>query len=277
MVGSKNTYASIRAALERHEWPDEMKYSVYLQGSYANATNTRGNSDVDVVVEATSVNYSNLSVDEKEALGIGKGSYGFQAFRAEVVAALIEYYGSDIVDLGGDKSVTVKAGGNRLNADVVPCVRYKRYKDLEVNATGITFWTQNGNTQVINYPKHHLKNGAAKNAAAGTNGWYKPSVRMFKNARESIVGSNSGLRRRFPSYFVECLIYNSANAAFGPSYRQTFVSVIEDLAERFHDDAHKKFVCQNRRQWLFGSKSVQWNDADAADLLVRLARLWEEW
>ena len=47
-VTSAATHRSIRAALDAHDWPDAMRLNPYLQGSYANATNIRGNSDVDL-------------------------------------------------------------------------------------------------------------------------------------------------------------------------------------------------------------------------------------
>ena len=40
----------IRAALDAYKWPSEIKYEVFLQGSYKNDTNLGGDSDVDVVV-----------------------------------------------------------------------------------------------------------------------------------------------------------------------------------------------------------------------------------
>ena len=52
-TASANTYASIKKALEAHNWPPGMDHIVYLQGSYPNYTNIRGDSDVDVVVETS--------------------------------------------------------------------------------------------------------------------------------------------------------------------------------------------------------------------------------
>ena len=40
----------IRAALDDYSWPRNIKYEVFLQGSYKNDTNLGGDSDVDVVV-----------------------------------------------------------------------------------------------------------------------------------------------------------------------------------------------------------------------------------
>jgi len=100
---------------------------------------------------------------------------------------------------------------------------------------------------------------------------------MFKNARERILDSNSTLRPKFPSYFVECLIYNVSDSCFKTTFRETYTLVVDYLVEKINANEHTKFVCKNERQWLFGSQSVQWNTADAIDLVNRLVKLWDEW
>ena len=46
----KQAHVSIRDALDAYNWPSEVRYEVFLQGSYKNDTNLGGDSDVDVVV-----------------------------------------------------------------------------------------------------------------------------------------------------------------------------------------------------------------------------------
>ena len=46
----KQAHVPIREALAAHNWPSDVKYEVFLQGSYKNDTNLGGDSDVDVVV-----------------------------------------------------------------------------------------------------------------------------------------------------------------------------------------------------------------------------------
>ena len=273
-VTAARTHKSIRAALEAHEWPESMGFDVYLHGSYANATNIRGDSDVDLVVEATSVHHSNLTAEEKRELG--KGSYNWSEFRAEVVQALRSYYGSSSVDLSGGKSVGVRTGSGRLPADVVPAIRYKRYKDKKVEVSGITFWSHPENEQVINYPKMHIKYGAAKNGSDRTNGCYKPTVRVFKNARESLKSDSDTIRNRYPSYFIECLIHEASDGCFSGSYQDTFVAIVNDLDARLSSDG-VKFICQNRHQWLFGSSSTSWTREHAIDFIGAVASLWNNW
>ena len=183
-----------------------MNYDPYLQGSYANHTNIRGNSDVDLVVESSSVFYSNLTEQEEHQFGIVEGSYGYRQFRSEVIKALRSYYGNHLVDADGQISVKVAGSAGRLAADVVPCITYKRYKGRRVAAKGITFWTKS-DQQVVNYPKVHLQNGSKKNHRAANS--YKPAIRLFKNARERIIEENPSLEGKYPSYFLSafCTTY----------------------------------------------------------------------
>lgn len=273
-VGSANTHNSIRVALAQHSWPDGMNYDAYLQGSYPNYTNIRGNSDVDLVIESSSVSYSNLSEDEKRQLNIGRGSYGYWDFRNEVLTALTSYYDAGLVDASGQKSIKIRASGNRLAADVVPCITYKRYRNWKVVAEGITFWTLSSNQQIINYPKLHLQNGSAKNHR--TNGHYKPAIRMFKNARERILTNNPLLEGHYPSYFVECLLYNVPDDCFVNSFTGTYCDVVNFLLSQNSQNL-AEFWCQNQQLLLFGDHSTQWSTINAQDFVNRLCDLWEQW
>src|SRR2546426_2137955 len=157
IAASSQTHNSIRGALDNYTWPSGMRYDAYLQGSYPNATNIRGDSDVDLVVETDSVFYSNLTDDEKRRLGLETGRFTWSEFREHVVRALQSYFGTHRVDATGNKCIKVRPTDNTLAADVIPCVEYRRYNNLQVVAQGMTFWTRNTNTQVINYPKIHIQ------------------------------------------------------------------------------------------------------------------------
>lgn len=272
---SKRTHESIRKALSSHEWPEGMARTAYLQGSYANATNIYGNSDVDLVVETDSVFYSNLSEAEKLELNISKGSFTWSEFRTEVINALVEYYDAAAVDTSSENSLKLAAGSNRLAADIVPAVVYRRYREMELVAKGMTFWTRSGR-QVINFPKLHIKFGSEKNAVEHTDGWFKPMVRVFKNARERVVQEDVSLEGAYPSYFVECLIYNAPDSTFGGTYAESYAEIVRWLMEALEAD-DPEFVCVNRHQWLFGNSSVQWELSSARDFVSRLADLWDNW
>ncbi len=273
-TSSAATYDSIKAALENHHWPTGMESLVYLQGSYPNATNIRGTSDVDVVVEMTSMFYSDLTEEEKRARNLNTSNTTYDDFRREVVKALTAYYGTASVDASGPNAISVAASGSRLKADVLPAVTYREYNHGYTPADGIKFWNQHTQEPKINFPKIHIANGQAKNQN-GTNQRYKPSVRMIKNARERIIGNSDELRTRYPSYFVECLLFNVPDNHFVTSCEATYANVVNFLHPALTDARGPKFTAQNRQRYLFGPESTQWSLAHAQAFVADLITLWK--
>lgn len=77
---------------------DEFKYNIYLQGSYKNSTNVTKSSDVDIIVELTSVYYSDISSlnesqKSKYELQRNKSKYRFSDFKNSVQTALVKSFG----------------------------------------------------------------------------------------------------------------------------------------------------------------------------------------
>lgn len=264
---AKSTADSVKNALNSYTgWPSGVDFEVYLQGSYKNDTNIRGDSDVDVVAHLNSTFYSNLSEEQKRILGLTPATYHLSNFRSDVLKILKNYYGqSQITE--GNKSIKIKANNGRLPADVVVCCQYRKYKTVNSYdyVEGMTFWTQNDNRQVINYPKVHYDNGVSKHQNSSK--WYKPVVRLFKNCRGSISGDAT------PSYFLECMLYNTPNSKFGTSYGDTFCNIVNWLNENNLDN----FVCQNGQLNLFGSSQEQWNTSEAKTVIKNLISLWNNW
>ena len=267
---SENTYASIKHAFDIHDWPDHMGVpKVYLQGSYPNFTNIRGDSDVDIVVESADVFNHNVPNDQRSQYGLPAkptGAYGWPAFKAQVLKALQDYYGNNVATQG-KKCIKIAGDGNRLNADVVPCLRYRQYYTNGNHAKGITFWTRDG-IQVVNFPKLHLSNGSDKNKACVN--CYKPNIRVFKNARNE-AGND------FPSYFLECLLHNVPSDRFSNSFSDSFVGVIEYLNEVGTTGSMADWYCQNGQQKMFGNKSYQVDISEAHQLVNDLIDLWNNW
>ena len=120
---SIRTHESIRKKLSQYSWPPGMIYEFYLQGSYRNDTNVRGDSDVDVVLELNSVFHydaSTLSENENKRLSesFGAPTHDWNAFRREALKALEAGFGKGLVGQA-NKSITVKADPPRLAADLV--------------------------------------------------------------------------------------------------------------------------------------------------------------
>ena len=265
--GSADTYASIKSALEAHNWPSAMKnYAVYLQGSYRNHTNIRGDSDVDVVVESLDMFYHNVPLYEQASYRFIQSSYTWFDFRDEVKRALSNRYGASSVNLG-NKCIKVAGHGNRLNADIIPCTTYRSYSSVNLYVEGITF-RSNNHTQIVNYPKLHLANGSDKNHYC--DGTYKPNIRVFKNARNRTNND-------FPSYFLECLLYNVPDHCFNSSYSKTFYDALHYLCQARDGNILPSFVCQNRQQYMFGTDEHQISIHGAHSIINALVKLWNDW
>lgn len=279
---AKNTHESIRAALR--VWPalQGRDHDMFLQGSYKNDTNIRGDSDVDLVAvlnETFQHDLTRLTEAEKEAFhsGFGQAQYGWADFRRDALDALRHHFGAANVS-EGNKSLKVKGNSGRLPADVVPCIKYRIYQRFwsfqdQGYAEGITFWTQREGRQVINFPVQHYDNGCVKNSSGRTGGEYKPSVRMFKNARTHMVDHDMIAKDTAPSYFVECLLYNVPDGKFSGDRQSTYVDVVNWLDAATLDS----FLCQNGILPLFGPSPEQWPIVKAQAFTAALTKLWNEW
>jgi hypothetical protein len=281
---SKTTHESIRNALNQYNgYPKGIKFDVYLHGSYKNDTNIRGDSDVDVVVELESIYYgniSNLPPNEQSAYNNDfiKATYDWNDFRSDILTALREYYGYSIIKEGKKSLKVINPHGGRLPADVIVCTVHKNYSKY-INSynysyiEGMTFQVPSENRWIIGYPKHHYENGVKKNSPSETNGWYKPIVRVFKNARSYLIDHGKITPDLAPSYFLECLIYNAANDKFGGKFQTTVYEILKWL----HEADYTQSVCQNKQLALFGNSPEQWSETSARKLTNSLIDLWNDW
>ena len=284
--GTTNSIAahtSIRNALEANDSglnrPD---FEIFLQGSYKNSTNIRADSDVDLVVEYNKVYHRDLARLSPGEVQRYNGchntvDYGAVNWRNDVERALRKKFPGQ-VQLGGGKAFKVITGPGNMTADVVPALLYKQYtyfntsQDEEFDP-GIQFADSSGNI-TLNYPKLHIANGEDKNSQNRTGGRYKPTVRMFKNARNYASGRGLLPDGIAPSYFVECLLFNVLDVHYrGPGLRETYFNVVKYLME----NPIAAFMCQNGQLALFGTASTQWNTTDASTFIRGLANLWDRW
>lgn len=216
-AAATKTYNSIRTALAEVE--QRRGVEVFLQGSYANATNIRSDSDVDIVVmtkltfQGSVERLGAVSKAAYEALPAASFSGG--DLRSEVHAALIGYYGSSRV-ISRNKCITVKAASGYVDADVVPCLQYRWYPSSTSDVgtdyvEGVALHPLNGG-RIINFPKEHRKNGAEKNALCGDR--YKRTVRQVKRLRNRAVDEGRISKGAAPGYLLECLVFNVPNNQF---------------------------------------------------------------
>lgn len=286
-VTAKATHESVRNALVAYTSPirdrvNNGEVEIYLQGSYKNDTNIRGDSDVDLVVQLnTTFRHDLTELLDSEKTRFHQvypvnATYRWADFRLDVLKGLRAYYGERQVE-EGNNCLNVLPSSGRLPCDVLACIEYRKYTHFfdtyKNHVEGIVFYTRKEGREVINFPKAHYDNGVTKNSAAHTNGWFKPSVRIFKNARTYMIDKKMISDDLAPSYFLQCLIYNVPDYCFGNSYQTTYQAVVAWLASANISG----FICQNGEVPLFGNTPEQWSEDEARTFISALALLWQNW
>jgi len=201
----------IRQAIDSHEPFNNCSLKVYAKGSYANNTNVRSDSDVDIAVECTEVLYWEES--EKGNYTPGKPYEGIWTppkLRAELLSAMKAKF-SGQVDSTGSTAIQINSSSARVDADVVPCFSYQ-YHMSDGARDGTKIFKTDGSS-IVNYPAQQMENGIAKNKKTGNA--YKKGARLLKRIENAMAGD--GAFRELPSFFMECLAYNCPETVFAHS------------------------------------------------------------
>ena len=193
----KQAHISIREALDAYNWPSELKYEVFLQGSYKNDTNLGRDSDVDVVVRLASklkprvVALSGVQLQEDGSHRCALERW--QSFRDHAMKAMKARFGKAVKS--GRKTIKVPKGKIPADADLVVTLSHRE---------GIGFYLPEEGRWVVSFPQQHHQRGSKKEKAS--NERFKRTVRMFKVARNQLDSRRVLTKEDAPSYFIECLL-----------------------------------------------------------------------
>ena len=242
---------------------------VFVKGSYANNTNVRRDSDVDIAVEWTKWAYISR---ENEAVPLSWAELGVTTFDAPpttsdyrrwIEEALVGAFGSPYVDITGNKAITVAASSTTLDADVVPCFRHLRYDGPGREPhTGILLYPKDGG-EVANWPEQNRANGTWKNDSNNTRRRYKELVRVLKRLENDMVEAGL-LSAEVHGYFIECLLYNLPNESFlSESYKTATMNVLAVLWNAINDNQHLEWVEVNGLKWLWRDRQT-WTATEAS-------------
>lgn len=236
-------------SLQMRRSSDSRNIKLFVQGSYANNTNVRTESDVDVAVIQEETFLPEYRKDS--AYPQSGADYGFtpapaaaKTFKDEVQEALEEKFGSDVERK--NKSIKVHGNTYRKDADTVPCRRYRDYRqDYRRDASnfvgGVVIYPDNGGI-IINYPEQHIANGRKKNS--DTNHHYKKMVRIMKKMRylmeDSYNTAYSSAAKNVSSFMLESLLWNIEDSWYLTNcgvYRKVFAfsQLIATLRNRKSD------------------------------------------
>ena len=264
----------VTEAINSRDAFEDSDIEIYAKGSYRNRTNVRLDSDVDISVELKDCMYYEYfrDVDTSQAPTATPYSGGWtpDKWRAEVIAALEEYFGSSSVDTTGKIAINIPAvAGSRPSIDIVPSFDFTRYDDAAQTpsraSNGSCVFPKGSYTKTVNWPQQQYDNGVLKNDNTGRR--YKRFVRALKNSENVLV--KAGLIEPLASYLMECLIYNVDNYYFNVTtddLEQSFGRVLLALRERLKLDETEPMVEPNELKYLFrGDK--KWTIKDAIGLV----------
>lgn len=215
----ENAERAIRKAISASTALASRSIEVFTQGSYANRTNVRQDSDVDICVLYTGAFFPDYSMSQGlngPLLGYVDGTYLYAAFKNDVQAALIAYFGKESVTRG-KKAFDVHANTYRIDADVVPAFEHRRFHGnsaLNWFASG-TQICPDGGSVIVNWPRQNYANGVEKNDATGRR--FKAVTRILKRLRNEMADEGYAAAVPISSYLIECLVWNVPNEAFGHS------------------------------------------------------------
>ena len=207
---------------------------IFIQGSYANNTCVRNESDVDIAVvredlyeNAFGATFSSSSVEKaKEARDLKnavervlKAHFTYQVHR-------------------GNKSIKVDGNTYRKQADTVPCLSLHYYnrshlEDYRNYHDGVVIYADDG-TVIRNFPKQHIANGKAKNGR--TNYYYKKMVRIMKKMRHLMSDFGYSSADRVSSFGLESLLWNVPDSYFTKYTSYGFV--FQELMRYLHNNQY---------------------------------------
>lgn len=278
---SSNTYNSIKGVLESSNAPYASKsFTTFLQGSYGNDTNIYAESDVDIVIqldECFKYDLQYLPVEQQsifKKIYTGGVAYGISNFKKDVFSHLKTTYGNSVSM--GDKSIKIAANNGRRKADVIVSMDYRKYHKFLGSADqqftdGMCFYNSS-DALIVNYPKKHLANCVSKNKR--TNGWFKPTVRVFKNLRNKLIQEGAIAPGDAPSYFLEGMLYNVPDSNYGVSYENTVVNALNWLNKA----DQSQLVCANEQYCLLNNTpAVTWRADKFTAFLNAACSLWRQW
>jgi hypothetical protein len=249
----ERTERMVREAVSSHAAFDGFRFRIYAKGSYANNTNVRADSDVDIVVQCQEVEYW-----REESPGVhppGRSYSGIwtpTALRTELGRALSAKFPGQ-VDSSGSTAFHIDATSSRVDADVVPAFDYRYYFSSGGSRTGSRIFQKSG-PSIVNYPDQHLEKGKLKNNA--TNTAFKKTVRIMKRTENAMVAAR--VHDALASYCIECLVYNCPSSIFGHQtwtevVRQALLHIWSGLEGPEPSQSNQRWVEVNECKYLFSS------------------------
>lgn len=208
-----NSEYQVKEAIKNSEKLSKKTIKVFGQGSYANDTNVKNNSDIDINVRLDDTVFVQVPNNkEKNDFGYSDSDYTYAEYRKDVYDALVDYFGIQFIQ-DKNKCITVLPNSNRVETDVVPTFRLDRYDNENKNSKieGVRFIAKDSSV-ITNYPLQHIENGKFKNS--NTQKRFKRLTRIYRRIRYKMIEDNIAVSDNITSFLLECLVWNVPNRIF---------------------------------------------------------------
>lgn len=254
----ENAKSLVKKALQNNAGLAKYSYEVFGQGSYANDTNVRLNSDIDLNVMFTSEAYFTLPSSKTEAdYGIRLSDIlKFSDYKNLVEQALVDAFGRNFVKRE-NKCIRILSTQTRGECDVVPTFSLKRYNENGSHISGVRFLTDNGDS-VDGYPKQHTANAIQKNKDTARR--FKRLTRIFKRVRHKMIEDRVSFPAGITSFLIECLIWNVPNSIFNDA--KSWTQMIRESIIYLYNQTKEEATCS------------QWGEVSELLYLFRGKRKW---
>jgi hypothetical protein len=214
-----NAERMVKEAICDDETLNKMEIQVFGQGSYANDTNVRRDSDIDINARLMDIFYFDLPYGkDRSEFGLNNPvSYTFSEYKNAVENALVNKFGRPDVKRR-DKCIVVEGNSYRVKTDVVPTFNYRRFSADGSYVEGTKFKTDSGN-HIVNFPLQHIDNGKSKNSL--TQKRFKRLTRIYRRVRYNMIDDGVNVSDNITSFLLECLVWNVPNNILNQTYTWT--------------------------------------------------------
>ena len=259
-----NAISMIKDAIDKSEYLKSKDIEVFVQGSYANNTNVKTRSDVDVNIMLKDTFYDSYPDGlTREDYGFVDGTNKFSIYKEEVRKALLSKFETRNIEIG-NKSIKIIDNSYRVEADAVPSFQYRNYKYIDSKESdnfveGVKFFSTSGE-EVINYPKKHIENGIVKNTQ--TKRRFKRVARILKRIRHKMKEDKIEVNQNISSFLIECLVWNVPNKTLDnyntweERLKQTIIFLYKetkdfDLCKEWREISELLYLFHDKRKWSY--------------------------
>lgn len=225
-------------------------YEIFLQGSYANNTNVKQNSDVDICVMYKNVFRYRMPLGYSLDGKYSDSPISYMELRNNIRLALVKKFGESRV-IDKNKAIRILSNTYTTDADVVVAFQYRYYTNQDNYKEGISYTALDG-TSVINYPKIHISNGNKKNTE--TNHMYKKMVRIFKKIMYNMQDDNIDLSKEVKGFVLECMCYNYPNDKLYQYMDTKYTENLKNMINYFINNSLSLWKEVNEIKELFGTE-----------------------